>query len=114
MLEHQSDLRDQENILYSARNGDVEELQKLLQARAEGEIKLDVSCKGITYYLPFVLKECLCLDNINSNVQKLNKQLIKTHKLKNLTKLLIIAHCNNNSFNNKFSIQTKVFLVYER
>lgn len=48
MLENQSVLRDQENILYSARNGDVEELQKLLQARAEGEIKLDVSCKGIT------------------------------------------------------------------
>lgn len=109
MLENQSDLRDQENILYSARNGDVEELQKLLQARAEGEIKLDVSCKGITYHLPFVLKECLCLDNINSNVRKLNKQLIKTHKLKNFKKLLIIAHCNNKSFDNKFSIQTLKF-----
>lgn len=66
MFENQSDLGDQEKILYSARNGDVEELQKLLQARAEGEIKLDVSCKGITYHFPFVLKECLCFGNIKS------------------------------------------------
>lgn len=91
MFESQTDLGDQENILYSARNGDVEGLQKLLLARAEGEIKLDVSCKGITYHLLFVLKEYLCFDNIQEQTLESKQVTLKTSTETLKNKLLIAA-----------------------
>ncbi|KAG8298963.1 Oxysterol-binding protein- protein 1 [Homalodisca vitripennis] len=46
MFENQPPVEIHERLLHSARNGDLSELQSLLQARSEGEIELDVSCKG--------------------------------------------------------------------
>lgn len=51
MLKNFSEFDLQELLLHSARNGDVSQLQHLFEARASGEIELDISCKGGYFYI---------------------------------------------------------------
>lgn len=71
MFDNQSSLEVQELLLHSARNGDLPQLQSLLQARTEGLIELDISCKGTLKYRQLHYDDCFLIElKLNRRIKK--------------------------------------------
>lgn len=51
-----------EALLYSARNGDVMKVKELLEAHKQGNIVLDINCKG---YFQFILNIMIIFNTFN-------------------------------------------------